>query len=220
MKKIIVAGGAGFIGSHLCEFLVKKKDNSIFCIDNLLTGSEKNIDHLIDKKNFKFINQNICSKIDLEVDEIYNLACPASPVQYQNNPIETINACIDGTRNLLDLARNNNATILQASTSEVYGDPLEHPQNESYHGNVNLNGPRSCYDEGKRVAETIFYNYKNQFNINIRIARIFNTYGPKMQINDGRVVSNFINQAINNADLTIAVNYEASDLLGKMKKQK
>tara|TARA_B110000263_G_C15275240_1_gene495542 strand:- start:673 stop:1605 length:933 start_codon:yes stop_codon:yes gene_type:complete len=203
MKKIIIAGGAGFVGSHLCEFLVEEKNNFIYCIDNLLTGSEKNISHLIEKKNFKFINQDICSKINLEVDQIYNLACPASPIQYQNYPIETINACIDGTRNLLDLARKYNATILQASTSEVYGDPLEHPQNESYHGNVNLNGPRSCYDEGKRVAETIFYNYKTQFNVDIRIARIFNTYGPRMQINDGRVISNFINQSINNSDITI-----------------
>ena len=203
MKKIIIAGGAGFVGSHLCELLVEEKNNFIYCIDNLLTGSEKNISHLIEKKNFKFINQDICSKINLEVDQIYNLACPASPIQYQNYPIETINACIDGTRNLLDLARKYNATILQASTSEVYGDPLEHPQNESYHGNVNLNGPRSCYDEGKRVAETIFYNYKTQFNVDIRIARIFNTYGPRMQINDGRVISNFINQSINNSDITI-----------------
>lgn len=203
MKKIIVAGGAGFIGSHLCDMLSRDKNNFIYCIDNLLTGSEKNISHLNDKKNFEFINKDICSKIDLEVNQIYNLACPASPIQYQKYPIETINVCIDGTRNLLQLARKYNATILQASTSEVYGDPLEHPQSESYHGNVNLNGPRSCYDEGKRVAETIFYNYKTQFNVDIRVARIFNTYGPRMQINDGRVISNFINQAIKNSDITI-----------------
>lgn len=202
MKKILVAGGSGFIGSHLCEYLLKN-DNIVYCVDNLLTSSERNISHLYEHKNFKFIKHDICEDIDLDIDQIYNLACPASPIQYQKFPFETLSACIDGSRKLLELARRKNATILQSSTSEVYGDPLEHPQNESYFGNVNLNGPRSCYDEGKRVAETIFYNYKMSYSLNIRVARIFNTYGPRMEINDGRVISNFINQAINNEDITI-----------------
>lgn len=203
MNKILVAGGAGFIGSNLCQFLLADKKNYIICLDNLSTGSKNNIDHLLTEKNFQYIEGDICEKINIQVDQIYNLACPASPIQYQRLPMETINACIDGSRNLLELAKVNNATILQSSTSEVYGDPTEHPQNESYFGNVNINGPRSCYDEGKRVAETIFCNYKDIFNVDIRIARIFNTYGPQMEKNDGRVISNFIVQALSGKDITI-----------------
>lgn len=203
MKKILITGGAGFIGSHLCKFLLLDKNNLIICLDNFSTGSKKNIEHLLGKKNFKLIENDICKKLDIKVDQIYNLACPASPIQYQKLPIETIRACIDGSRNLLELAKENNATILQSSTSEVYGDPLEHPQKESYYGNVNITGPRSCYDEGKRMAETIFYNYKTLYNTDIRIARIFNTYGPNMQQNDGRVISNFITQTLEGNDITI-----------------
>jgi len=203
MNKILIAGGSGFIGSHLCDYLVNDKNNFIYCVDNFCTSSPNNIKSLEHKENFKLINQSICQKLDLKVNQIYNLACPASPVQYQNLPFETMEACIDGSRNLLELATVNNATILQASTSEVYGDPLKHPQEESYYGNVNTFGPRSCYDEGKRMAETIFYNYKDLFKTNIRIARIFNTYGPNMQQNDGRVISNFIVQALEGNDITI-----------------
>ena len=203
MNKILVTGGAGFIGSNLCEFLLSNEKNYVICLDNLSTGSKSNIDKLLNKKNFKFIEGDICEKIKIVVNQIYNLVCPASPIQYQKLPLETINACIDGSRNLLELAKANNATILQSSTSEVYGDPIEHPQNESYFGNVNINGPRSCYDEGKRIAETIFYNYKNIYNSDIRIARIFNTYGPNMEKNDGRVISNFIVQALTGKDITI-----------------
>jgi len=203
MNKILIAGGSGFIGSHLCNHLVNDKSNFIYCVDNFCTSSPNNIKSLENKENFKLINQSICQKLDLKVNQIYNLACPASPVQYQNLPFETMEACIDGSRNLLELATVNNATILQASTSEVYGDPLKHPQEESYYGNVNTFGPRSCYDEGKRMAETIFYNYKDLFKTNIRIARIFNTYGPNMQQNDGRVISNFIVQALEGNDITI-----------------
>ena len=203
MNKILIAGGSGFIGSHLCDYLVNDKNNFIYCVDNFCTSSPNNIKSLEHKENFQLINQSICQKLDLKVNQIYNLACPASPVQYQNLPFETMEACIDGSRNLLELATVNNATILQASTSEVYGDPLKHPQEESYYGNVNTFGPRSCYDEGKRMAETIFYNYKDLFKTNIRIARIFNTYGPNMQQNDGRVISNFIVQALEGNDITI-----------------
>ena len=203
MNKILVAGGSGFIGSNLCEFLLDDTNNYVICLDNFSTGSKINIDHLSSNPNFKFIKHDICQKINIEVNQIYNLACPASPIQYQRLPFETINACIDGSRNLLDIAKENNATILQSSTSEVYGDPLEHPQNESYFGNVNINGPRSCYDEGKRLAETIFYNYKNLRNVDIRIARIFNTFGPNMEMNDGRVISNFIVQAIKGENISI-----------------
>ena len=152
MKKILVVGGAGFIGSHLCEFLLNDNKNFVYCVDNLITGNKKNISNFYKNKNFQFINEDICKISNLEVSQIYNLACPRSPIQYQKYPIETLNACIDGSRKLLDLAKRNNATILQSSTSEVYGDPLEHPQSESYFGNVNLNGPRSCYDEGKKSS--------------------------------------------------------------------
>jgi len=203
MNKILVTGGAGFIGSNLCQYLLADKKNFVICLDNLSTGSKSNIEHLLSNKNFQFIERNVCEKINIKVDQIYNLACPASPIQYQRFPLETINACIDGSRNLLELAKANNATILQSSTSEVYGDPMEHPQNESYFGNVNINGPRSCYDEGKRIAETIFCNYRDIYNTDIRIARIFNTYGPNMEKNDGRVISNFIVQALSRKDITI-----------------
>jgi UDP-glucuronate decarboxylase len=201
-KKILIAGGAGFIGSHICDKLTLQGHN-VYCIDNLLTGKKKNIEHLINKKNFKFIKRDINQKILLNVDEIYNLACPASPPKYQKNPIETVKASVLGSINLLDLAKKNNAKILQASTSEIYGDPKEHPQKETYNGNVNPVGVRSCYDEGKRCAETLFFDYHREKKVKIRVARIFNTYGPKMDFFDGRVISNFIIQCLENKNLTI-----------------
>ena len=201
-KKILIAGGAGFIGSHICKKLVLQ-GNKVYCIDNLLTGKKENIKHLINKKNFKFIKKDINQKISLNVNEIYNLACPASPPKYQKNPIETVKASVLGSINLLELAKKNNAKILQASTSEIYGDPKEHPQKETYNGNVNPVGIRSCYDEGKRCAETLFFDYHREKKVKIKVARIFNTYGPKMDFFDGRVVSNFIIQCIKNKNLTI-----------------
>ena len=202
-KNILITGGAGFIGSHLCKKLLKKEHN-IICLDNLMTGSLKNISDLIDKPNFEFINHDIVNPFYRDdIDEIYNLACPASPVQYQINPIKTIKTCTSGVINMLGLAKKNNAKILQASTSEVYGDPNIHPQHEEYHGNVNPVGPRSCYDEGKRCSETLFMDYYRQHGIEIKIARIFNTYGPNMAIDDGRVVSNFILQALKNENITV-----------------
>jgi len=201
-KKILITGGAGFLGSHLCDKLIAD-ENFVFCMDNLSTGSKHNISHLIKKKNFKFINQNINDKIEIEVDEIYNLACPASPQHYQSDPVETVRTNVQGVLNLLDLCKKNNAKILQASTSEIYGDPLEHPQSEYYWGNVNPIGVRSCYDEGKRCAETLFFDYHRQYGLDIKVVRIFNTYGPRMNINDGRVVSNFIVQALAKKDITI-----------------
>ena len=201
-KKILIAGGAGFIGSHICEKLVLQ-GYKVYCIDNLLTGKKENIKHLINKKNFKFIKKDINQKISLKINEIYNLACPASPPKYQKNPIETIKASVLGSINLLELAKKNNAKILQASTSEIYGDPKEHPQKETYNGNVNPVGIRSCYDEGKRCAETLFFDYHREKKVKIKVARIFNTYGPKMDFFDGRVVSNFIIQCIKNKNLTI-----------------
>ena len=201
-KKILIAGGAGFIGSHICDKLTLQGHN-VYCIYNLLTGKKKNIEHLINKKNFKFIKRDINQKILLNVDEIYNLACPASPPKYQKNPIETVKASVLGSINLLDLAKKNNAKILQASTSEIYGDPKEHPQKETYNGNVNPVGVRSCYDEGKRCAETLFFDYHREKKVKIRVARIFNTYGPKMDFFDGRVISNFIIQCLENKNLTI-----------------
>lgn len=201
MKTILIAGGAGFLGSNLCKKLIE--DNIVICIDNLQTSDISNIMPLMSHPNFKFIEHDIINPIDIEVNEIYNLACPASPVHYQKTPIETIKASIFGIFNLLELAKKYNAKILQASTSEIYGDPMIHPQKESYWGNVNINGPRSCYDEGKRCAETIMCDYQRQFNTEIRIARIFNTYGENMQKNDGRVISNFIVQALENKDITI-----------------
>ena len=201
-KKILIAGGAGFIGSHICEKLVLQ-GYKVYCIDNLLTGKKENIKHLINKKNFKFIKKDINQKISLKVNEIYNLACPASPPKYQKNPIETVKASVLGSINLLELAKKNNAKILQASTSEIYGDPKEHPQKETYNGNVNPVGIRSCYDEGKRCAETLFFDYHREKKVKIKVARIFNTYGPKMDFFDGRVISNFIIQCIKNKNLTI-----------------
>lgn len=203
MKKILVTGGAGFIGSHLCERLLNE-GNEVICLDNYFTGSKRNIIHLIDNPYFELIRHDVCSPFFVEVDEIYNLACPASPIHYQYNPIKTVKTSVMGALNMLGLAKRINAKILQASTSEVYGDPEVHPQVESYWGNVNPIGERSCYDEGKRCAETLFINYNKQNNVKIKIIRIFNTYGPKMHPNDGRVVSNFIVQALKGEDITVA----------------
>ncbi len=202
MKTALVTGGAGFIGSHLCEFLLNK-GYYVICLDNFFTGNKENISHLLENKRFEIMRHDICQPITLEIDEIYNLACPASPVHYQYNPIKTIKTCTVGMINMLGLAKRCKAKIFQASTSEVYGDPLEHPQKESYFGHVNVTGPRSCYDEGKRVAESLCINYHQQNNVQIRIARIFNTYGPRMALNDGRVVSNFIIAALQNKDIEI-----------------
>ena len=202
MENILVTGGAGFIGSHLCESLLKQ-GNHIICLDNFFTGSRKNVERLLDNREFELIRHDIIEPIILEVDKIYNLACPASPIHYQYNAIKTIKTNVLGVTNMLDLADETNARILQASTSEVYGDPMVHPQKEEYWGNVNPIGIRSCYDEGKRVAETLMMDYHRQHNVDIRIIRIFNTYGPRMAQNDGRVVSNFIVQALKNEDITI-----------------
>ena len=201
-SRILVTGGAGFIGSHLCKKLLSE-GNTVFCLDNLFTGSKDNISDLLSNENFHFICSDVEDKIEIDVQYIYNLACPASPVHYQYDPIKTLKTSIFGIINMLELARDNNATILQASTSEVYGDPLCHPQKEAYWGNVNPVGVRSCYDEGKRCAETFVFEYSRKFNLNSRIVRIFNTYGPNMNINDGRVVSNFIVQALQNKDITV-----------------
>lgn len=200
--RILVTGGAGFIGSHICENLVKQR-HDVICLDNFFTGSKDNINHLMDYNNFELVRHDVIQPILLEVDQIYNFACPASPIHYQFNPVKTIKTSIMGAINMLGLAKRVKATILQASTSEIYGDPKEHPQKESYWGNVNTLGVRSCYDEGKRVAETLMMDYKRQNNVDVKIIRIFNTYGPKMAKNDGRVVSNFILQALQNIDLTV-----------------
>lgn len=204
MKKIIVTGGAGFLGSHLCDTLINQGD-SVICLDNLYSGSLKNISHLDGHPSFKFINHDVSEpfKTADSIDEIYNLACPASPVFYQKDPVHTTRTSVVGAINMLDLATQKNAKILQASTSEVYGDPKEHPQKESYFGNVNTIGIRGCYDEGKRCAETLFFDYFRQLNTKIKVIRIFNTYGPRMAENDGRVVSNFITQAMVGKDITI-----------------
>jgi UDP-glucuronate decarboxylase len=201
-KKILITGGAGFIGSHLSERLLNE-GNEIICLDNLFTGSKSNIAHLLDNPNFEFIRHDIIEPILLEVDQIYNLACPASPIHYQYNPIKTMKTSVLGAINLLGLAKRTGAKIFQASTSEVYGDPFEHPQKESYWGNVNPIGIRSCYDEGKRSAETLFMDYHREHDLKIKIIRIFNTYGPNMHPQDGRVVSNFIVQALLNQDITV-----------------
>ena len=202
-KNILITGGAGFIGSHLCKRLLNE-GNKIICLDNLFTGSKNNISNLIDNSDFEFVNHDITKPYYREeIDEIYNLACPASPIHYQINPIKTVKTCTIGVINMLGLAKNNNAKILQASTSEVYGDPDVHPQTEGYNGNVNPLGYRSCYDEGKRCSETLFMDYYREHNLNIKIVRIFNTYGPNMTINDGRVISNFINQALNEEEITV-----------------
>jgi len=202
MKRILVTGGAGFIGSHLCERLLRE-DNEILCLDNFFTGSKKNIAHLLDNPYFELIRHDVTAPYFGEVDEIYNLACPASPIHYQHNPIKTVKTSVMGAINMLGLAKRIGSKILQASTSEVYGDPTVHPQPESYWGNVNPIGVRSCYDEGKRCAETLFTDYHQQNQVRIKIVRIFNTYGPNMHPNDGRVVSNFIVQALQNHKITI-----------------
>lgn len=202
MKRILVSGGAGFIGSHLCKRLLDE-GNHVISLDNYFSGHRKNIDFLLSNSDFEEICADVVDPIDIKVDEIFNLACPASPVFYQHDPIKTIRTAVIGAVNMLDLAVRNNAKILQASTSEVYGDPVEHPQRETYWGNVNPLGIRSCYDEGKRCAESLFMCYSRQYHLPIKIIRIFNTYGPNMDVNDGRVVSNFIVQALQNKDITI-----------------
>jgi UDP-glucuronate decarboxylase len=202
-KTVLVTGGAGFIGSHLCKRLLNE-NHKVICLDNLFTGSLDNIESFKDNNNFEFVNHDITKPYYRDnIDEIYNLACPASPIHYQSNPIKTVKTCTIGVINMLGLAKKNNAKILQASTSEVYGDPEIHPQKEDYNGNVNTLGYRSCYDEGKRCAETLFMDYRREHNLNIRIVRIFNTYGPNMTKNDGRVVSNFILQALKGEDITV-----------------
>jgi UDP-glucuronate decarboxylase len=202
LKKILVTGGAGFIGSHLCERLLNE-GNEVICLDNFFTGSKQNIIHLINNPYFEIIRHDVEEPILLEVDEIYNLACPASPIHYQFDPVKTVKTSVMGAINVLEIAKRTGAKILQASTSEVYGDPDIHPQPESYRGNVNPIGIRACYDEGKRCAETLFFDYYRQFKLDIKVVRIFNTYGPNMHPNDGRVVSNFIVQALNDENITI-----------------
>ena len=201
-KRILVTGGAGFLGSHLCERLVNE-GNDVLCLDSFFTGSKDNVAHLMGNPYFELIRHDVSQPIFLEIDEIYNLACPASPPHYQYDPVHTTKTSVMGAINMLGMAKRNKAKILQASTSEVYGDPEIHPQPESYWGHVNTIGPRSCYDEGKRCAETLFFDYKRQHNLKIKVARIFNTYGPRMHPNDGRVVSNFIMQALQGESITI-----------------
>ena len=200
--RVLITGGAGFVGSHLCEQLLKR-GYDVLCVDNLYTGNKRNIAHLFENPYFEFMRHDITFPLYVEVDEIYNLACPASPVHYQNDPVQTTKVNVHGAINVLGLAKRSKSKILQASTSEVYGDPTVHPQVESYWGNVNTIGPRACYDEGKRCAETLFFDYHRQHNLNIKVARIFNTYGPKMHPNDGRVVSNLIVQALQGESITI-----------------
>lgn len=202
MKKVLVAGGAGFLGSHLCEALLSA-GNEVICVDNFYTGAKENIEHLLSSPYFEVIRHDVNFPLYVEVDEIYNLACPASPIHYQKDPVQTIKTSVVGAINLLGLAKRTGAKILQASTSEVYGDPEVHPQEESYWGRVNPIGIRSCYDEGKRSAETLFFDYHRQHKVKIKVARIFNTYGPRMHPQDGRVVSNFIVQALSGENLTI-----------------
>jgi len=201
-KRILITGGAGFLGSHLCERLVSQ-GHDVICVDNFFTGPKDNILHLIDNPRFELMRHDVTFPLYVEVDEIYNLACPASPVHYQHDPVQTTKTSVHGAINMLGLAKRTNARIFQSSTSEVYGDPEIHPQTEDYRGNVNPIGPRACYDEGKRCAETLFFDYHRQFGMEIRVGRIFNTYGPRMHPNDGRVVSNFIMQALQGKDITI-----------------
>jgi UDP-glucuronate decarboxylase len=201
-KRILITGGAGFLGSHLCDRLVAE-GNDVLCLDNFFSGSKRNISHLLGEPNFELIRHDLVEPIFLEVDEIYNLACPASPIHYQYNPVKTIKTNVMGAIHMLGLAKRVKARILQASTSEIYGDPQVHPQKEEYWGNVNTIGIRSCYDEGKRCAETLFFDYHRQNHVNIKVVRIFNTYGPRMHPNDGRVVSNFIVQAFRGQDITV-----------------
>ena len=200
--KILITGGAGFIGSHLCERLLND-GNDVLCVDNYFTGTKSNIAHLLDNHQFELMRHDVTFPLYVEVDQIYNMACPASPIHYQYDPVQTTKTSVHGAINMLGLAKRVNARIFQASTSEVYGDPTQHPQTESYWGNVNTIGPRSCYDEGKRCAETLFFDYFRQHNLDIKIGRIFNTYGPKMRPDDGRVVSNFIVQALTGKDVTV-----------------
>lgn len=201
-KRVLVTGGAGFLGSHLCERLVDEGAH-VICVDNFYTGTHLNVQHLRDRRNFELIRHDVCFPLYIEVDEIYNLACPASPIHYQRDPVQTTKTSVIGAINMLGLAKRTGARIFQASTSEVYGDPTVHPQPESYWGNVNPIGIRSCYDEGKRCAETLFFDYQRQHDLEVRIVRIFNTYGPRMHPNDGRVVSSFIVQALQGKDITI-----------------
>lgn len=201
-KRILVTGGAGFIGSHLCEALLKT-GAEVLCVDNFFTGARGNVSHLLDNKSFELLRHDVTIPLFVEVDQVYNLACPASPVHYQFDPVQTTKTSVHGAINMLGLAKRTKARILQASTSEVYGDPDVHPQQEDYWGNVNPIGPRSCYDEGKRCAETLFFDYYRQHQLDIKVARIFNTYGPRMHPNDGRVVSNFIVQALKGEDITL-----------------
>ena len=201
-RRVLVTGGAGFIGAHLCQRLLDRGDE-VLCVDNFYTGTRRNVQHLLDNPLFELMRHDICFPLYVEVQEIFNLACPASPIHYQFDPVQTTKVSVLGAINMLGLAKRVKAKILQASTSEVYGDPSVHPQEESYWGNVNPIGPRSCYDEGKRCAETLFFDYRRQHNLPIKVARIFNTYGPGMHPNDGRVVSNFIVQALSNQDITI-----------------
>ncbi len=202
MKRILVTGGAGFLGSHLCERLLNE-GNEVICVDNFYTGTKDNIKHLMDNPYFEVIRHDICFPLYVEVDEIYNLACPASPIHYQKDPVQTTKVSVSGAINMLGLAKRLKIKIFQASTSEVYGDPEVHPQPETYWGNVNPIGLRACYDEGKRCAETLFFDYHRQHNLKIKVVRVFNTYGPRMHPNDGRVVSNFIVQALKGQDITV-----------------
>jgi UDP-glucuronate decarboxylase len=201
-SRILVTGGAGFLGSHLCDRLIKD-GNDVICLDNFFTGSKANVAHLLNKPNFELMRHDVTFPLYVEIDQIYNLACPASPVHYQHDPVQTTKTSVHGAINMLGLAKRTGARIFQASTSEVYGDPEQHPQQESYWGRVNPIGPRSCYDEGKRCAETLFFDYHRQHQLDIKVVRIFNTYGPRMHPNDGRVVSNFIVQALKGQDITI-----------------
>jgi len=201
-KRVMVTGGAGFLGSHLCERLLRD-GNDVLCVDNYFTGRKDNIAHLISDPHFEALRHDVTFPLYVEVDEIYNMACPASPVHYQYDPVQTTKTSVTGAINMLGLAKRTGARILQASTSEVYGDPTVHPQTEDYRGNVNPLGPRACYDEGKRCAETLFFDYYRQHNLKIKVARIFNTYGPRMHPNDGRVVSNFVVQALRGEDITV-----------------
>jgi UDP-glucuronate decarboxylase len=201
-RRILVSGGSGFVGSHLCDRLLKE-GHEVVCLDNFFTGSRANIEHLLDHHRFELVRHDVTEPITMEVDQVYHLACPASPIHYQRNPVRTIRTAVEGTLNMLDLAREVRARVLIASTSEVYGDPIEHPQHESYWGNVNPIGPRACYDEGKRCAEALAVSYARQYSVEVRIARIFNTYGPRMHENDGRVVSNFVVQALRGEPITV-----------------
>jgi UDP-glucuronate decarboxylase len=201
-RRILVTGGSGFLGSHLCERLLAD-GHEVVCLDNFFTGTRANVEHLLDNHRFELFRHDVTEPLTMEVDEVYHLACPASPIHYQRNPVRTIRTAVEGTLNLLELAREAKARIMIASTSEVYGDPLEHPQRETYWGNVNPIGPRACYDEGKRCAESLAVSYATQYGVEVRIVRIFNTYGPRMHENDGRVVSNFIVQALRNQPLTV-----------------